>query len=52
MQEEKRDPSKTQQELDDEDAWIEQAIKDWEEMEANRYAVPMRDDEELGITTR
>lgn len=52
MEGEKRDPSKTQQELDDEDAWIEQAIKDWEEMEANRYAVPMRDDEELGITTR
>lgn len=27
-------------------------IADFEEKEANRYATPMRDDEELGITTR
>lgn len=30
----------------EEDEWVDQAIKDYEEMEANRYSVPMRDDEE------
>jgi hypothetical protein len=33
-------------EQEDDDNWVDQAIKDYEEMEANRYSVPMRDDEE------